>query len=181
MIATTGKVNLSRREINMQIGDLFILRINIHLQGSVLDSPELMWAEPQLDPIYQAVRSYLEMDQRVQLLTERLEVIADLLAVLKDQLTSTHGEFLEWIGECLQQEPCGLLWGVSRLMYASDCPDRSGNSGGCHQHCRRSIRWSGVVELSRSASRRSFHVMLRSSVFFHVQIPRLSELMPRLY
>jgi uncharacterized Rmd1/YagE family protein len=99
-IALTGKVNLTRREINMQIGELFILRINIHLQGSVLDSPELMWAEPQLDPIYQAVRSYLEMDQRVDLLTERLSVIADLLAVLKDQLTHTHGEYLEWIGKC---------------------------------------------------------------------------------
>ena len=98
-IATTGKVNLTRREINMQIGELFILRINVHLQGSVLDAPELMWAEPQLDPIYQAVRSYLEMDQRVALLTERLNVIADLLAVLKDQLTHTHGEYLEWIGK----------------------------------------------------------------------------------
>jgi uncharacterized Rmd1/YagE family protein len=83
----------------MQIGELFILRINIHLQGSVLDAPELMWAEPQLDPTYQAVRSYLEMDQRVALLTERLNVIADLLAVLKDQLTHTHGEYLEWIGK----------------------------------------------------------------------------------
>jgi uncharacterized Rmd1/YagE family protein len=97
-IAQTGSVNLTRRQINMQIGELFILRINIHLQGSVLDSPELFWAEPQLEPVYQAVRSYLEMDQRVSLLTERLDVIADLLAVLKDQLTHRHGEYLEWIG-----------------------------------------------------------------------------------
>ena len=91
-IARTGRINLTRREINMQIGELFILRINIHLQGSVLDSPELMWAEPQLDPVYQAVRSYLEMDQRVALLQERVSVIADLLAVLKDQLSHTHGK-----------------------------------------------------------------------------------------
>lgn len=98
-IAQTGSVNLTRRQINMQIGELFILRINIHLQGSVLDSPELMWAEPQLEPVYQAVRSYLEMDQRVSLLTERLDVIADLLAVLKEQLTHRHGEYLEWIGQ----------------------------------------------------------------------------------
>ena len=97
-IAQTGAVNLTRRQINMQIGQLFILRINIHLQGSVLDSPELMWAEPQLDPVYQAVRSYLEMDQRVGVLTERLDVVADLLAVLKDQLAHRHGEYLEWIG-----------------------------------------------------------------------------------
>ncbi|KAE8307877.1 hypothetical protein BDV41DRAFT_29105 [Aspergillus transmontanensis] len=96
-IAQTGSVNLTRRQINMQVGELFILRINIHLQGSVLDSPELMWAEPQLEPVYQAVRSYLEMDQRVSLLNERLDVIADLLAVLKDQLTHRHGEYLEWI------------------------------------------------------------------------------------
>jgi uncharacterized Rmd1/YagE family protein len=104
----------------MQIGELFILRINIHLQGSVLDSPELMWAEPQLDPVYQAVRSYLEMDQRVGLLTERLDVIADLLAVLKDQLTHTHGEWLEWIGELLTPLKClyfPLLWLVANTVF----------------------------------------------------------------
>lgn len=82
----------------MQIGELFILRINIHLNGSILDTPELFWVEPQLEPIYQAVRSYLEMDQRVSLLSERLDVIADLLAVLKDQLSHRHGEKLEWVG-----------------------------------------------------------------------------------
>ena len=97
-IALTGSINMSRREIHQQIGQLFILRINIHLQGSVLDSPELMWAEPHLEPVYAAVRSYLEMDQRVGLLTERLSVIGDLLAVLKDQVGTKHGEYLEWIG-----------------------------------------------------------------------------------
>lgn len=100
-LALTGSIALTRRQITMQIGQLFILRINIHLQGSVLDSPELMWAEPQLEPVYGAVRSYLEMDQRVGLLTERLDVIADLLAVLKDQVGTKHGEYLEWIGEFL--------------------------------------------------------------------------------
>lgn len=68
----------------------------------MLDSPELMWAEPQLAPVYGAVRSYLEMDQRVGLLTERLDVIADLLTMLKEQVRTSHGESLEWIGElCL--------------------------------------------------------------------------------
>jgi uncharacterized Rmd1/YagE family protein len=30
-----------------------------------------------------------------------MDVIADLLAVLKDQLSHGHGEKLEWIGECI--------------------------------------------------------------------------------
>ncbi|MCJ1287026.1 hypothetical protein MMC26_006373 [Xylographa opegraphella] len=97
LLATTGSISLSRLSINKKIGELFILRINIHLQGSVLDSPELMWAEPQLAPVYGAVRSYLEMDQRVGLLMERLDVLGDLLAVLKDQVRTSHGEYLEWI------------------------------------------------------------------------------------
>jgi uncharacterized Rmd1/YagE family protein len=98
-IARTGNINLSRTQINMQIGELFILRISVHLNGAVLDSPELFWVEPQLEPVYLAVRSYLEMDQRVGLLTDRLDVVADLLAVLKEQLNHGHGEKLEWIGE----------------------------------------------------------------------------------
>ncbi|KAI9706743.1 MAG: hypothetical protein M1820_004713 [Bogoriella megaspora] len=96
-ISETGKVNLNRKEINMQIGELFILRISIHLQGSVLDAPELLWAEPHLEPVYNAVSSYLEITPRVQLLNERLTVIGDLLAVLKEQLSHAHGENLEWI------------------------------------------------------------------------------------
>ena len=108
-IALTGKIALSRQQINMQIGELFILRINIHLNGSVLDTPELFWVEPQLEPVYQAVRSYLEMDQRVGLLTERLDVISDLLAVLKDQLSHGHGEKLEWIGKSFSGHPDHLI------------------------------------------------------------------------
>lgn len=97
MIAETGRVNLKREEIMMAVGQLFILRININLQGSVLDSPELMWTEPQLEPIYTAARSYLEINQRVALLNQRVEVIGDLLSMLKEQITHTHDESLEWI------------------------------------------------------------------------------------
>ncbi|ROW12520.1 hypothetical protein VMCG_00747 [Cytospora schulzeri] len=96
-IALTGKIALTRKQIHMQIGELFILKLNIHLGGSILDTPELFWVEPQLEPVYQAVRKYLEMDQRVKVLTDRMDVVGDLLAVLKDQLSHGHGEKLEWI------------------------------------------------------------------------------------
>ena len=96
-IAQTGKVEMSRDEIMKSIGELFILRININLHGSVLDLPELMWAEPHLEPIYQATRGYLEINQRVELLNQRLEVISDLLQMLKEQLGHSHEENLEFI------------------------------------------------------------------------------------
>lgn len=96
-IAHRGKVEMNRDEIMKSIGELFILRININLHGSVLDSPELMWAEPHLEPIYQATRGYLEINQRVELLNQRLEVISDLLLMLKDQLGHSREENLEFI------------------------------------------------------------------------------------
>lgn len=124
----------------MQIGELFILRINIHLNGSVLDTPELFWVEPQLEPVYQAVRSYLEMDQRVGLLTERLDVIADLLAVLKGELSHGHDEKLEWIGEFLFFITIVLVavchWTNTMHSHHSNC---YGNLGRSHQYCCRSI------------------------------------------
>ncbi|ODQ64045.1 DUF155-domain-containing protein, partial [Nadsonia fulvescens var. elongata DSM 6958] len=95
-IALTGKINMNRKDIMKSIGELFILRININLHGSVLDSPELMWAEPHLEPIYQAARGYLEINQRASLLNQRLEVINDLLQMLKEQLSHSHEEILEW-------------------------------------------------------------------------------------
>jgi uncharacterized Rmd1/YagE family protein len=52
-----------------------------------------MWAEPQLEPIYQATRGYLEINQRAALLNQRLEVISDLLQMLKEQLSHSHGMF----------------------------------------------------------------------------------------
>jgi uncharacterized Rmd1/YagE family protein len=38
-LSETGKIGLPRSEIMKQIGNLFILRININLVGSILDSP----------------------------------------------------------------------------------------------------------------------------------------------
>lgn len=96
-IALVGKVDMQRKDIMKLIGELFILRININLHGSVLDLPELMWSEPTLEPIYQATRGYLEINQRVEVLNQRLEVISDLLQMLKEQLGHSNEEYLEVI------------------------------------------------------------------------------------
>jgi uncharacterized Rmd1/YagE family protein len=57
-----------------------------------------MWSEPKLLPTYEATRIYLEINQRVQLLNQKVDVISDLLQMLKQQMTHSHSEYLEWIG-----------------------------------------------------------------------------------
>lgn len=96
-MSETGKVHMSQSAITKKIGELFIMRINVNLVSNVLDTPEIFWSEPSLEPLYTAIRGYLEISQRVELLNQRVAVISDLLDMLKEHLTSSHGEQLEWI------------------------------------------------------------------------------------
>lgn len=52
---------------------------------------------PDLQPLYDAARSYLEIPQRVDLLNARVEVLQDLLGLLKESVSSRHAERLEQI------------------------------------------------------------------------------------
>ncbi|KAL5498674.1 RMD1 [Sanghuangporus vaninii] len=97
IISETGKVGMPHKEIMQQIGELFLLRMNINLVGSVLDVPEVFWSYPDLQPLYEAARSYLEIPQRVNLLNTRVEVLQDMLQLLKESVTSKHSERLEQI------------------------------------------------------------------------------------
>jgi uncharacterized Rmd1/YagE family protein len=67
------------------------MRINVNLVSPILDTPEIFWSEPHLEPLYAAARGYLEISQRVELLNQRCSVISDLLDMLKEHLNSTHG------------------------------------------------------------------------------------------
>ncbi|KAE9391104.1 DUF155-domain-containing protein [Gymnopus androsaceus JB14] len=100
LISETGKIGMPHNEIMQQIGQLFLLRTNINSVGSVLDSPEVFWVSssfPDLQPLYDAARSYLEIPQRINLLNTRVEVLQDMLQLLKDSVSSKHAERLEQI------------------------------------------------------------------------------------
>ncbi|KZV84239.1 DUF155-domain-containing protein, partial [Exidia glandulosa HHB12029] len=96
-ISETGQIGMPHTEIMQQIGQLFILRMNLNLVGSVLDSPEMFWTFPDLQPLYDAARSYLEIPQRINLLNTRVEVLQDMLQLLKESVSSRHAERLETI------------------------------------------------------------------------------------
>src|SRR5271156_2831335 len=95
-----------------------------------------MWSEPKLLPTYEATRIYLEINQRVQLLNQKVDVISDLLQMLKQQMTHSHSEYLEWIG----------IFILSYQTYYSDYSYCGGNLycldkhfGGCFKWCLNGI------------------------------------------
>ena len=85
-LAETGKIALSRREIAKIRGRLFSTKSDIILHYGLLDTPEFFWEYPEHETTYNVVARYLEIHQRVDLLSKKLETIHELFEMLADEL-----------------------------------------------------------------------------------------------
>ncbi len=96
-IAKYGRANLSRKDIAKLRGTLYIVRSDIHLNFDLLDTPEFFWEYPELQDIYHSIASYLEIEQRTRLLTDKLDIIQQLFNMLAEEQNHKHSSTLEWI------------------------------------------------------------------------------------
>lgn len=92
-----GKVMLPRSDIVKRMGKLYLVKTEINLISNVLDTPEVFWSKPSSEPLYRTIRNYLEITQRATLLNKRVNVIQDLLSVLREEAINTNDEYLVWI------------------------------------------------------------------------------------
>lgn len=96
-MARFGDVQLKRDDVIKVVGRLYRLRVDVNLISNVLDKPEIFWSEPELEGLYNAIRGYLEISQRVKLLNNRAGVINDALDMLMGHLNSNEHSFMTWI------------------------------------------------------------------------------------
>lgn len=96
-VAETGKTSLSRKELARLRGKLFIAKSDIMLHYDLLDVPDFFWEYPELDNYYTMIADYLEIRQRVEVLTKKLETIHELFDMIADEQKHQHSSMLEWI------------------------------------------------------------------------------------
>jgi uncharacterized Rmd1/YagE family protein len=96
-LARYGRIPLSKNEIRKKMGELFIERSSINLHFDVLDVPEYFWEHSELEPTYMVIANHLELETRLEVLNQRLDVIHDLFEVLGNELNHQHSSRLEWI------------------------------------------------------------------------------------
>ena len=66
--------------------------------SNMLDVPNFFWeSEPTLHPLYFAVREYLEIKSRIQVLNERCRVFLDLAEILSDSIADQKMSRITWI------------------------------------------------------------------------------------
>ncbi|KAH7919043.1 DUF155-domain-containing protein [Leucogyrophana mollusca] len=96
-LASSGALQLKRGDALRLTGRLFKLRRDVNLVSNVLDVPELFWSEASLKELYDAVREYMEISGRVQVLNEKLGIASDFLDAIHDHLNNNAMERITWI------------------------------------------------------------------------------------
>ncbi|KIK93371.1 hypothetical protein PAXRUDRAFT_829055 [Paxillus rubicundulus Ve08.2h10] len=96
-LVQSGALSLKRRDALRLTGRLFKLRRDVNLVSNVLDVPELFWTEASLGGLYESVREYMEVEERVGALNEKLGVASDFLDVIHDHLNNSAMERITWI------------------------------------------------------------------------------------
>ncbi|KAF2091291.1 DUF155-domain-containing protein [Saccharata proteae CBS 121410] len=97
-LALTGKLGMERKEVVKILGRLFTSRVDVNLSSNMLDVPNFFWdSEPTLHPLYAAIREYLEIKPRIQVLNERCRVFLDLAEILSDSIADKKMTRITWI------------------------------------------------------------------------------------
>ena len=96
-LAARGRVPLSKREIRKKMGELFIERSSVNLHSDILDVPEFFWDHSEVEPLYTMVANHLDLETRLQVLNQRLDIVHDLFEMLGNELNHQHSSKLEWI------------------------------------------------------------------------------------
>ncbi|KAK6458371.1 nuclear division protein [Scheffersomyces xylosifermentans] len=97
-LALTGTLGMKRTQLLKKSGKLFKLRVDVNLSSSILDTPDFFWSfEPALHPLYNAVREYLEIDQRVQVLNDRCKVFLEFVDIVSDSMNEKNTNRITWM------------------------------------------------------------------------------------
>ena len=59
-----------------------IQRSDVNLNSDMLDEPDFFWEDDEYEPLYKKVMKYLSVDNRVQILNTRLDILRELYVSL---------------------------------------------------------------------------------------------------
>ncbi|KAL7493034.1 hypothetical protein ACHAWT_002344 [Skeletonema menzelii] len=96
-MASAGELHMTRKQVNVEIGRLFLLNNAINLETNLLDVPEDFWEDDRFEPEYKQSMKYLDCDNRIAIIDKRLAVLKDLHSILMDAAHNVHASVLEWI------------------------------------------------------------------------------------
>ncbi|KAK5578667.1 hypothetical protein RB653_008340 [Dictyostelium firmibasis] len=96
-ISITGKISkLPKIEILRQLGEQLRLKSDLNL-SDINDTPEHFWENPEGESIYNAIRSHCEINKRIKVMNEKINLITNIYEVINDEQKHNHSIRLERI------------------------------------------------------------------------------------
>jgi len=113
-LATSGEINLSQRKVYKMIGNIFMLRSSVNLLSGMLDVPDCFWDTPIWESVYTKGRNYYDIEDRIDIINNRLDLIKELYDMLNDDLHNKHTSNLEWIviGLIVVEVLVEVIWNI---------------------------------------------------------------------
>lgn len=96
-LAQKGRISMRRRTLARWQGKIHLSKSDILLRFDLLDTPEFFWDYPEYQGYYQKTAAYLELEQRLALIQQKLNTVNDVLALVAAELRHQHSAALEWI------------------------------------------------------------------------------------
>jgi len=86
---------LSQKEILKLRGELMLTKSLLNLHYDLLDEPDFFWDHPELVEFYEKTKKYLDLNERIQNLNKKLNVLDEVFEILSDEVKYKHETFLE--------------------------------------------------------------------------------------
>lgn len=96
-LARSGEISMSQKKVYRMIGSIFMLRSSVNLLSGMLDVPDWFWDRQGWETVYIKARDYYDIEDRIEIINNRLDLIKELYDMLNDDLHNKHAANLEWI------------------------------------------------------------------------------------
>ena len=96
-LAQSGKIHFSKKDLSKLQGQLYLKKSEMNFEYTILDKPEFLWEYPEYDAFYVKTCDYLELNQRIDILSKKFSIIDEILSLLGNELNHRHSSRLEWI------------------------------------------------------------------------------------
>ena len=94
-LSHTGRMLVSRREIQQIIGEILGAKSELNLISNFLYHPKYFWQHPTLEEHFTMLERYLHIQRRVHAINHQLDTLNEIFEMFDSYLNNRHGNRLE--------------------------------------------------------------------------------------
>ena len=92
----TGRVRRNAKYLLKHIGQVLKAKQQLANRANVIDKPDLLWEQPELESFYHKMEEHLEIRERYDVLVRKLDLISSTAETALELLHNQHSLRVEW-------------------------------------------------------------------------------------